>query len=593
MAKRSTASRNPQPGWAVYLRTSDKEAQNPANSQNRQRLAIQRALLDNSDLSVIGEYIDNHTGRVSDRRDEYQRLLQDARLGKFSHVAVENAERFGRNDAEALSAIDELDAFGVAVRFADYPDLDPIDPDDRILVSLSFTLARRESMKTGERVRGGMYSKQELGGYIGRAPDGYLNREQRTSASKKLEYGRYERWIEPDPERWEIWRLAWDLLLTDRYTLEKICEELHKRGYRLRSGRPFVKISPKGKRSCARNTLSDIFHNWTYAGWVTSEKAEIPPKTIRGNWEPLVSTEEFERGLVILKKRCNSPNPQHRHVYLLTGLVYLKRPDETKLVRLTGSTPNAGRENGGTSYYTAKGGVNLQCSELDAYVAAVLEVIQVHPDLLPAIRQYYREEAAEKLGHAVPSQQQALEAALKAVDEEEARALRLFVAGKITEKVWDELWREWQDRRRTLQENRDAAERSSAYHLDNLNAALHIISKIGVLYHKLERSQQKKLLREVIERIVVDAEGTVLRIELQPPFAYLHDLSCKAQKAADVEAEKTKTSSQAGSCSNSAVSSDPERTRTSNQLIKSQLLCQIELRGQTGYKSIRVYDVSQ
>jgi len=132
-------------------------------------------------------------GRVSDRREGYQRLLHDARTGKFSHVAVENAERFGRNDAEALSAIDELHAFSVAVRFADYPDLDPIDPDDRIMVSLSFALARRESMKTSQRVRGGMFTKLEHGGHVGLAPDGYRNMERRTPSTEKLDYGRYDR----------------------------------------------------------------------------------------------------------------------------------------------------------------------------------------------------------------------------------------------------------------------------------------------------------------------------------------------------------------------------------------------------------------
>jgi DNA invertase Pin-like site-specific DNA recombinase len=61
-------------------------------------------------------------------------------------VIVERADRFGRNDTQALRAIDELHEFGVAVRFANTPDLDPMDPDDRALVALSFTLARRESL---------------------------------------------------------------------------------------------------------------------------------------------------------------------------------------------------------------------------------------------------------------------------------------------------------------------------------------------------------------------------------------------------------------------------------------------------------------
>ena len=138
MVRRSNRHLPPKPGWAVYLRTSSQEAQNPENSQRRQRHAIHYALLAHSDLPVVAEYVDTMSGRTANR-DGYQRMLEDARAGRFSHVAVENAERFGRNDTEALTVIDELHNIGVAIRFADYPDLDPFDPDDRIMVSLSFT----------------------------------------------------------------------------------------------------------------------------------------------------------------------------------------------------------------------------------------------------------------------------------------------------------------------------------------------------------------------------------------------------------------------------------------------------------------------
>lgn len=226
------------------------------------------------------------SGRTPDR-DGYQRLLEDARAGEFSHVAVENAERFGRNDTEALTAIDELHNLGVAIRFADYPDLDPIDPDDRIMVSLSFTLARRESMKLGQRVMGGLHTKLRSGGFVGLAPDGYVNVEQRVDLPSKSNNGRYTRWIEPDPAQFKVWRLVWDLLLTDSHTLEQICEELHQRGYNYRSGRPFITIR-NGRRVPAVNTLSKCFRNWFYAGWVVSPKAGIPPKTVRGTWKPVL-----------------------------------------------------------------------------------------------------------------------------------------------------------------------------------------------------------------------------------------------------------------------------------------------------------------
>lgn len=221
----------PTAGWAVYLRTSSDENQKPEMSRTRQRYAIEKNVLDRSEMPVYNEYIDVLTGTTPHRK-AYQQLLDDARTGKFSHVIVERADRFGRNDTEALRAIDELHEFGVAVRFANQPDLDPMDPDDRVIVTLSFTLARRESALLSLRVRGGVRAKLESGGFHGTAPDGYVNKSgQLTGAAKKLG-GRYESWIEINPERAAIIRQAWNLLLDEEMTLEDICETLHQQGHR-------------------------------------------------------------------------------------------------------------------------------------------------------------------------------------------------------------------------------------------------------------------------------------------------------------------------------------------------------------------------
>ncbi|MCA9887119.1 MAG: recombinase family protein [Anaerolineae bacterium] len=67
-------------GWAIYLRTSSREAQNPKNSQKRQRHNITQALIGDSEMQVVDEYIDVMSGRTPNRAD-YQRLLSDARLG--------------------------------------------------------------------------------------------------------------------------------------------------------------------------------------------------------------------------------------------------------------------------------------------------------------------------------------------------------------------------------------------------------------------------------------------------------------------------------------------------------------------------------
>lgn len=580
MGRRNSKRLPPKPGWAMYLRTSSQEAQNPENSQRRQRHAIHRALLEPSDLPLIAEYVDTMSGRTPNRIS-YQRMLDDARAGKFSHVAVENAERFGRNDTEALMTIDELHNLGVAIRFADYPDQDPFDPDDRIMVSLSFTLARRESMKLGQRVTGGLHTKLRNGGFVGLAPDGYVNVEQRVDQPSKSNNGRYTRWIEPDPEQFKVWRLAWDLLLTDRYTLEQICEELHHRGYKYRSGRPFVTIK-NGRRIPSINTLSRRFHNWFYAGWVVSPKAGIAPKTVKGNWQPVVTTEELERGLEILAKRGQRTIRQRTHEYLLSSLIFLEYPEDKRLIRLTCSTSNPGRGGGGTSYYRiARTDIHLLCNEVDEQVADYLMLIQVEPELIPLIRESYTTEVAERLGHNRPNERARIEAALKATNEEEARAARLFATGKITEAVWDSLWVEWQDRRRTLRHSLDSADQQTEYHIAHLDDALRIISKIGVLFKRLDASSQKDLLREIVERVVVDPSGKVLRVELLPPFSYLHGLSDRIRRAdggddgdGNAKASDTAVSTRrkAGSCLISVASGVPGGIRTPDPWFRRPML---------------------
>ena len=161
---------------------------------------------------------------------------------------------------------------------------------------------------------------------------------------------------------------------------------------------------------------------------------------MRGQWQPLVTTEEFEQGLAILAHRSRHRVARRKHDYLLKGLIYVQLPGEAQPVKLTGSTSNTHRTGGGTAYYCIpRSNVNILCSNVDGQIPKALLGIQVDPALVPLIRDSYTDEVARKLGHLRPSERKELEAALKAVDEEEARTARLFATGKITEQVWDNL----------------------------------------------------------------------------------------------------------------------------------------------------------
>jgi DNA invertase Pin-like site-specific DNA recombinase len=582
--KKSTAV-PPQPGWAIYLRTSSEDNQKPELSRARQRSVIEGNVLAHSELQVIDEYIDVLTGKTPNRVG-YQRLLADARVGKFSHVIVERADRFGRNDTEALRAIDELHEFGVSVRFANSPDLDPMDPDDRVLVALSFTLARRESALLGIRSRGGQQAKRKSGGYISLAPDGYRNVTARTDIKNKTDLGRWDKWVEIDTERAKIIREAWDLLLEDKYSIREIAETLHARGYRHRSGRPFVEVKPDGRRKANTSSLCNIFHNWSYAGWVVSLKNDILPKTVRGNWTPMLTTEEFERAQDILARRNASRSVKRKQFYLLTGLVFHRRKDGLQR-KLTGSTSNAGRRSGGTPYYRIDGAgqVSFLCSVIDTAVAEYVRRIQVDPDLIPLVRASYTKELQDYMGHSRPDQRAQMQLMLKQIDEEEARSLRLYATGKISQEIWEGMWSEWQDRRQIIQRTLETMQQEHQIHIDNLDMALQMIAKIGTLYNDLQRSERKELLRQVVERVIVDDDGQVI-LELRSPFAYLNAMVDGIRRA-NLSAEKTvkhgrTARKNVGSvspavyleqCSSYAQFVSAAWIRTRNPSVNSRLLC--------------------
>jgi DNA invertase Pin-like site-specific DNA recombinase len=178
MTRRKKQKLRLQSGWVIYKRTSSDNAQAPDRSQESQVALIMSSLVNGSGLPVVAEYSDILTGSNT-QRPGYQRMLADARLGKFSHVAVSHVDRFGRNDVEALRAIDELVTLGITIRIASYPGLDLATPDGRMVVGVLFSVARLETARTAQRVIGAMKTKLRNGGWTWMAPDGYINREER------------------------------------------------------------------------------------------------------------------------------------------------------------------------------------------------------------------------------------------------------------------------------------------------------------------------------------------------------------------------------------------------------------------------------
>ena len=507
------------PGWATYLRVSDEDKQTPERSFAMQRQRIQENLLSPSNAPFSREYTDLLSGTNPNRKD-YQQMLADAEKGKFSHIGLYRADRFGRNTIEGLQAATKLISLGIKIRVANMPSLRPEEPDGFFMFLLQMGLAQREVDVLAQRTADGMEAKLRAGGWAHKAPDGYLNKERLVSSNK------YDRWVEIDPSYKPVLTDAWELLLTGRYTLKEICEELTKRGCTRVSGRPWAWNDPKsGKRRTAFNLLHKLFHNPFYAGWVTSERFGIKVGEVKGNWEPIVTTEQFHRGIQILHKHDNEKSREKKHSYLLRGLLWVKA--DGKNLKMYGSTPSGRYQS--YSYYITHAEVNgqalhIQCNLIDQQILQWLQGVAVDPELIPSICEIYKTEIQQATTNDKGERLTELRKQFTQMKEEEARLGRLYITSKITEGAYEQLHSEWQEKLRNIELTMAEMEREPTIHINDLDLALILLTKVSELYSRLDEKQKSTLLQILAKRIIVSGDGEIIDHVLNSPFLYLRSV---------------------------------------------------------------------
>jgi hypothetical protein len=118
-----------------------------------------------------------------------------------------------------------------------------------------------------------------------------------------------------------------------------------------------------------------------------------------------------------------------------------------------------------------------------------------------------------------------------------------------------------------------------------IGAALQIIANIGTLYNRLQHSDKKELLRQVVERVIVNDNGNVT-LELRAPFDYLQTLagdiqrvdvrlgkSRKRRRIATKNGEKVSPAVSPEQSSNHLQSVSTAWIRTRDPSVNSRLLC--------------------
>lgn len=113
---------------------------------------------------------------------------------------------------------------------------------------------------------------------------------------------------------------------------------------------------------------------------------------------------------------------------------------------------------------------------------------------------------------------------LRRLQEEETHLGRLVITGKMREEVYDQLRAEWLEKIRNVETSLNELSQKTDIHLDDLEVALVLMTKLPVLYERLNVKNQTTLLRILAKRIIVNTQGKIVEYQLNTPFEYLATL---------------------------------------------------------------------
>ena len=128
----------------------------------------------NPQYQLIGVYADEGiTGTSMNKRDEFNRMLQDCRDGKINRIVVKSASRFARNNEEALRTLRELKDLNVSV-FFEKERIDTETMNSEFIISLFGMNAQQESMTMSDNMRWSYQHRMRSGEFnTCKAPLGY------------------------------------------------------------------------------------------------------------------------------------------------------------------------------------------------------------------------------------------------------------------------------------------------------------------------------------------------------------------------------------------------------------------------------------
>ena len=134
--------------------STDKEEQ--LNSLENQKNYFIEMINNNKNWINVGGYIDEGiSGTQVNKREEFLRMIEDAKENKFDLILTKEVSRFARNTIDSIKYTEELLSYGVVVLFIS-DNINTIYPDSEFRLTIMASMAQDEVRKLSERVKFGI-----------------------------------------------------------------------------------------------------------------------------------------------------------------------------------------------------------------------------------------------------------------------------------------------------------------------------------------------------------------------------------------------------------------------------------------------------
>ncbi len=351
-----------------YARVSS-ESDKQLNSLDNQISYYENKIKSNEAWTFVDGYIDEGISGISTKkRENFNRMVEDAKRGKFDLILTKEISRFARNTVDSLNFTRELLDNGVAVLFEN-DGINTFDSDSELRLTIMSSLAQDELRKLSSRVKFGHQQAIKKSVVLGN--------------NNIFGYRKENKRLVIDEEQAELVRKLFEMYATDNYSMKQIENIFWEKGYRNTRG-----------NKIAHSTMAGIIANPKYKGYYVGNKVKVidifskkqkflPPeewvmfKDETGEIVPAIVEEElWDKANEILKRRSDDVKNRKgvcNHANLLTGKLfctccgvpYYRRESKDKLGNVNSKWVCSGKINNGKE----------SCDSIPIYEAEIIPVI--------------------------------------------------------------------------------------------------------------------------------------------------------------------------------------------------------------------------